>query len=156
MYSRYKNRIDSSNLLAVRFLFFKELIGSQASKLASKNPPQFARRSFQQPQCPASNLSLGTSPNNRYREDYCQAPFSLHVSKPAGPDQWIFLQIRSPSSQSQGAQTHDGHGFQPRCSRITDKSSSISRSFRFASSLSIITLSNGSVPEYRTTRRPHP
>src|SRR6516225_9535320 len=112
MYSRYKNRIDSSNLLAVRFLFFKELIGSQASKLASKNPPQFARRSFQQTQYLAPNLTLGTSPNNRYREDHCQAPFSFSISKSAGLVQWIFLQIRSPSSLSQGAQ-------KPRVARVS-------------------------------------
>jgi hypothetical protein len=39
---------------------------------------------------------------------------------------------------------------------ITLRSSSISPSLRPASSLSIITRSNGSVPEYRTTNRPRP
>src|SRR5206468_425750 len=42
-----KTELTREILLSVRFLFFKEPCGSQASNLTSKNPPQFARRSFQ-------------------------------------------------------------------------------------------------------------
>jgi len=42
------------------------------ARLTSKNPPQLAWRSFQRVH-PATNLSLGTSANYRYRDCDCQA-----------------------------------------------------------------------------------
>jgi len=51
--------------------------GTLAPNLASKKPPRFAWRSFQRTECPATNPSLGTSPNNRYRVYLCQASISI-------------------------------------------------------------------------------
>jgi hypothetical protein len=68
LYSRLKTELTRDSKLAVRFLFFKEPYGSQASNLTSKKPPGFAWRSFQQEVPSATNLSLGTSPNYRYRD----------------------------------------------------------------------------------------
>jgi hypothetical protein len=132
------------------------------ARLTSKNPPQFAWRSFQRVH-PATNLSLGTSANYRYRDQGCQASFYDFLLALDRDCAWRNLDSTSVSYTSLGndrrgvkAESRAGRWFQPSTSRITVSISSIKRSLRFASSLSIITRSNGSVPEYRTTKRPCP
>lgn len=220
------------NLTDCTFSVFKEPVGSQASKLASKNPPDFARRSFFGPY-PATNLLLGTSRYNRYRAWECQAPISILLQSKVRPGhrgpclgprlfpllrKWcgnvvlsgrtvsppsgatfasnssistantacsIFVSMfllllnrnsthgsarRQPRTKSllfkafellihfrcgKMCETCEGKiaksaktaAYMPNCSRMTLSRSSTSRSFLDASSLSIITRSNGSVPE---------
>src|SRR5881296_2315748 len=57
-----KTELTREILLSVRFLFFKEPVWLSGLKVTSKNPPEFALRSFQR-ETPATNLPLGASPN---------------------------------------------------------------------------------------------
>src|SRR5215467_9311717 len=85
---------------------------------------------FNEP-CPATNLSLGTSLNYRYRPDYCQAPILLFLLRMHFVGS-VFAHASTPSSlkrmrtvdRRQEAETRAGFDSQPICSFIVVRSSS--------------------------------
>jgi hypothetical protein len=163
-----KTELTRKILLAVRFLFSKNQIGSQASNWRQKNRLNLLGGVFNEPcaqqpiRCQAHLVTIGMELMTvKHRFQFLRRLFSPNslVELQSGLD--VMFRIYGCTPKLSTAETHGWSGFQAisffyRCMRMVSSRLLISLSFFSALSLSIITRSKGSVPEYRTTRRPLP
>jgi hypothetical protein len=77
--SRFKSRIDSSIYCCTFSIFQRTGTALRPQTWREKNRLKLLGGVFND-RCPATNLSLGTSLNYRYREDGCQAPIFRFLS----------------------------------------------------------------------------